>query len=180
MSSPFCRCRDYDERATAISTSRTEYADLFGGQPLVARRAVWTAGYTFAAHGHLTKTGVGHRFYAAERQGLAGRPHPLEQGQRAGLVERLIQVAALGALDAGRAAEQAWAPAQHPRRVLDPAFEGLEAALGDPDAAGVAVVDEDCRRPGLEMNVGREAADVPAVAHRPEGEQRDQGVLGRM
>src|SRR5439155_25441784 len=81
MSSPFCRCRDYDERATAISTSRTEYADLFGGQPLVARRAVWTACYTFAAHGHLTKTGVGHRFYAAERQGLAGRPHPLEQGQ---------------------------------------------------------------------------------------------------
>src|SRR5438876_6153381 len=45
--------------------------------------------------------------YAAEWHGLAGRQHPLEQGERAGLVEWLIQVAALGALDAGRAAGQA-------------------------------------------------------------------------
>src|SRR5439155_26782955 len=143
MSSPFCRCRDYDERATAISTSRTEYADLFGGQPLVARRAVWTACYTFAARGPLTKTGVGHRFPRRTIHGLAGRQHPLEQGERAGLVERFVQVAALRALDARGAAEQAWAAGQHPRRVLDPALEGLEAALRDPDTAGMAVVDED-------------------------------------
>ena len=31
---------------------------------------------------------------------------------------------------------------------------------------------------GLEVEVGREAADVPAVAHRPERQQRDHRVLG--
>ena len=49
-----------------------------------------------------------------------------------------------------------------------------------PDAAGVAVVDEDRRPAGLEVDVRREAADVPAVAHRPERQQRDQRVLGRV
>ena len=49
-----------------------------------------------------------------------------------------------------------------------------------PDAAGVAVVDEDRRAAGLEVDVRREAADVPAVAHRPERQQRDQRVLGGM
>src|SRR6185436_6293374 len=61
-----------------------------------------------------------------------------------------------------------------------PTLEGLEAALGDADAARVAVVDEDRRRAGLEVDIGREAADVPAVAHRPEREQRDHRVLGRV
>ena len=54
----------------------------------------------------------------------------------------------------------------------------LEAALGDPDPAGVAVVDEDRRPAGLRVDVRGEAADVPAVAHRPEREQRDHRVLG--
>src|SRR6266436_6966105 len=110
--------------------------------------------------------------------GLARFRHPLEQGQGTRLVERLVQVAALRALNARWAAEQAGAAAQHPRRVLDPALEGLETALGDPDAAWVAVVDEDRRRAGLEVDVGRETADVPAVAHCPERQQRDQGMLG--
>ncbi len=54
----------------------------------------------------------------------------------------------------------------------------VEAALGDPDAAGVAVVDEHRRRAGVGMEVRREAADVPAVAHRPERQERDERVLG--
>ena len=47
-------------------------------------------------------------------------------------------------------------------------------------AARVAVVDEDRRPPGLVVEVGREPADVPAVAHRPERQQRDHRVLGRV
>src|SRR5213079_2654741 len=65
--------------------------------------------------------------------------HPFQHRQCAGLVERLVEVAALRALHAGRAAEQARAAAQHPRGVLDPALERLEPALGDADAAGVPV-----------------------------------------
>ena len=99
---------------------------------------------------------------------------------RAGLVEHVVQVAALRALDARRAAVGARAAGDHPRRVGDPALELLEAALGDPDAAGVAVVDEDRRPAGLGVEVRREAADVPAVAHRPERQHRDQRVLGRV
>ena len=96
----------------------------------------------------------------------------------AGLVEHVVQVAALRRLDAGRAAALARAAGDHLRGVRDPALERLEAARGDPDAAGVAVVDEDRRPAGLEVDVRREAADVPAVAHRPERQQRDQRVLG--
>ena len=38
-------------------------------------------------------------------------------------------------------------PSSMPRRVRDPALERVEAALGDPDPARMAVVDEDRRRP---------------------------------
>ena len=64
---------------------------------------------------------------------------------RSFLVEHLVEVAALRALHARRAAVGARAALEHARRVLDPALEGVEAALGDADAAGVAVVDEDRR-----------------------------------
>ncbi len=47
-----------------------------------------------------------------------------------------------------------------------------------PDAARVAVVDEDRRAAGLVVDVRREAADVPAVAHRPQRQERDEAVLG--
>ena len=49
-----------------------------------------------------------------------------------------------------------------------------------PTPPGVPVVDEDGRPPGLEVDVRREAADVPAVAHRPQRQQRDHRVLGRV
>src|SRR3954447_19831709 len=100
-----------------------------------------------------------------------------QEAQRAVLVEHVVQIAALRALNAGRAAARARAAAEQSRRVADPALELLEAALGDPDAAGVTVVDEDGRKPGLGMDVRREPTDVPAVAHRPERQQRDQRVL---
>ena len=106
------------------------------------------------------------------------RDHPSQQRHRPGLVEHLVEVAALRALHARRAAVRARAALEHARGVLDPALEGVEAALGDADAAGVAVVDEDGRAVGLEVDVGREPADVPAVAHRPERKQRDHRVLG--
>src|SRR5207253_1740591 len=67
---------------------------------------------------------------------------PREERERAGLVEHVVQIAALRALDARRAAVDARAAADHARRVGDPALELLEAALGDPHAARVAVVDE--------------------------------------
>ena len=72
------------------------------------------------------------------------------------------------------------AAGDHRRRVCHPALELIEAALGDADAAGVPVVDEDGRALGLEVVVGREAADVPPVAHRPERQHRDHRVLGRV
>ena len=62
-------------------------------------------------------------------------------------------------------------------RVADPALELVVAALSDPDAARVAVVDEDRRAAGLEVEVRREAADVPAVAHGPERKDGDHRVL---
>src|SRR3954452_22612663 len=65
--------------------------------------------------------------------------HPLEHGEGPGLVERFVQVPALGALHAGRAAEQTRAAAEQLSRVRDPALECLEAALRDPDTARVAV-----------------------------------------
>ena len=51
-------------------------------------------------------------------------------------------------------------------------------ALGDPDAARVAVVDEHRRPLRLRVDVRRQPADVPPVAHRPQRQQRDQRVLG--
>src|SRR6478672_11304881 len=103
--------------------------------------------------------------------------HPVEERERPGLVERLVQVPALRALDARRAAALAWAATEQLRGVGRPALEHVEAALGDADAAGVAVVDEDRRAAGLEVEVRREAADVPAVTHRPQRQQGDQRVL---
>src|SRR4029079_17064035 len=86
---------------------------------------------------------------------LPWREQPPQQRQRARLVEEVVQVAAFRALHARRAAGLARAALEQPRRVLDPALDPLEAALGDPDPAGVAVVDEDRRPAGLRMDVRR-------------------------
>src|SRR5438270_4361974 len=104
----------------------------------------------------------------------------LEEGQRPVLVEHVVEVPALRALDARGAAVAARAAADHRGRVAHPAFELLEAALGDPDTAGVAVVDEDGGPRRLRVDVRREAADVPAVAHRPQRQHGDHRVLGRV
>src|SRR5258708_31095346 len=106
-----------------------------------------------------------------------GSSQPGEERQRAGLVEHVVQVPAFGALDERRAAVAAWAAADHRRGVRHPALELVEAALGDPDTAGMAVVDEHRWATGLGMDVRREAADVPAIAHRPERKDRDHRVL---
>ena len=70
------------------------------------------------------------------------------------------------------------AAVEEPFGVGHPALELVEPALGDPDAARVPVVDEDRRPAGLEVEIRREPADVPPVAHRPERQHRDQRVLG--
>src|SRR3954469_1031657 len=95
----------------------------------------------------------------SKTNGLGGNRHPPQKFQRAALVQVLVEVAALRALHAGGAAALARAALEHAGRVLDPALEGVEAALGDPDAAGMAVVDEDGRAAGLEVHIGGEAAD---------------------
>ena len=70
--------------------------------------------------------------------------------------------------------------AHEPVRVADEHVEVLEALARDPDAAGVAVVDEDRRPAGLRVRVRRQPADVPAVAHREQREHGDLRVLGRV
>ena len=96
----------------------------------------------------------------------------------AGLRQRLVEVAALGRLHARRAAALARALADEPVGVADERLERVVAAAGDPDPAGVPVVDEDRRAAGLRVGVGREAADVPAVAHRQQRQHGDLRVLG--
>src|SRR3954469_21543658 len=94
-----------------------------------------------------------------------GGVEPSQERQRSALVEHLVQVAALRALDARGAPVAARAALEHPRGVRDPALESVEAALCDADAAGMAVVDEHGRAVRLEVDVRGQPADVPAVAH---------------
>ena len=108
---------------------------------------------------------------ALEAAGAAPRP---------ALRQRLVEVAALRRLHARRAARAARALADQALRVADQALELVVAAARDPDAARVPVVDEDRRPAGLRVGVGREAADVPAVAHRDQRQHRDLPVLERV
>ena len=68
--------------------------------------------------------------------------------------------------------------ADEPVGVVDERLERVEAAAGDADPAGVAVVDEDRRAAGLRVQVRRQPADVPAVAHRQQRQHGDLRVLG--
>jgi hypothetical protein len=99
-------------------------------------------------------------------QGL-GVEHPPQECQGAGLVERLVQVAALRALHAGGTAALAGAAGEQLRGVLGPPVEGLETPLGDADAARVAVVDEDRRPPGLEVEGWSRARRCPSGRTSP-------------
>src|SRR3954469_5403924 len=85
--------------------------------------------------------------------GLAGFRHPRQECEGAGLVEVLVEVAALRTLDAGRTAALAGAAGEELGRVGDPALELVEAAGRDADAACVAVVDEDGRRARVEVEI---------------------------
>src|SRR5690348_9817929 len=78
---------------------------------------------------------------------------PPQERHRAVLREMLVQVAALRALDARRAAVVAGAAVEELHRVGDPALELGEPALGDADAAGMAVVDEDRRQTRVLVDV---------------------------
>ena len=65
-------------------------------------------------------------------------------------------------------------------RVPDEPLELVIAAPGDPHSAGMALVDEDGRPTGLWMGVDGEAADVPAVTHGDQRQDRDLPVLQRV
>src|SRR4051794_41398085 len=80
---------------------------------------------------------------------LAGGEHAAHELDAAGLGQRLVEVAALRRLHAGRAALLARALADEAVRVVDQRLEGEVAAPGDADPAPVPVVDEDRRPAGL-------------------------------
>src|SRR5207249_4162161 len=97
---------------------------------------------------------------------------------RRGLVEGAVPRAALGGLNAGGASLLAGAAreqlARGPEEILDPPVDARREA----DPSGVAVVDEDRRRPELWVRGVGDAADVRAVAEREEREEGDHRVLG--
>src|SRR5947209_19699569 len=103
---------------------------------------------------------------------------PGEQLNRSGLVQWLVEVSALRRLDAGGTTRAAGTFVDQAVGVVDEALERGVALAGYPDAARMAVVDEDRRAACLVVVGGREPADVPAVAHRDQWEDRDLGVLG--
>src|SRR6478735_5073629 len=104
----------------------------------------------------------------------------VEERGGTGLVERVVLVAALGRLDAGRAAVLAGARRDRVAGGGEPGARRAEAALGEAGSARVAVVDEDGELAGVRMDRGRHTADVPAVAGREERQQPDRAVLGRV
>ena len=96
------------------------------------------------------------------------------------LGEWLVEVAALGRLDTGGASTRAGALGNQAVRVGAELLEARERRPRDADAARVRVIDEDRRCARLRVVVGREASDVPAVAHRDQRRHRDLGVLERV
>src|SRR3954452_22625420 len=80
-----------------------------------------------------------HRWDSTPRPTLLHRVHALQELERAGLGQRFVEVAALGRLDARRAAGAARALADEPARVPAQLFEAREALTGDPHPARVSV-----------------------------------------
>src|SRR3954447_20604689 len=99
---------------------------------------------------------------------LSGARSAGEQGvhERRGarLVERIVAVAAFGRLDARGAAGVAGAVAQNAPRGPEPRRGGPVPALGESRAARVPIVHEHRRHPGVGVQRGRQAADVPPIA----------------
>src|SRR5215210_631771 len=103
-----------------------------------------------------------------------------QDGDSTVLTQGLVPVAALGRLNAGRTALFAGAAGEDAKGIAGHLLEGVVAALGDADAARVAVVDEDGRQVRLTVHGDGEPPDVPPVAHREERQQPDKGVLRRV
>ncbi|TML25620.1 MAG: hypothetical protein E6G35_11950, partial [Actinobacteria bacterium] len=106
------------------------------------------------------------------------RQESVENPYRLGLGQRVVAVAALGRLDAGRAAGLARARRDRLAGGPQPVPGSVVRALGEPGPAGVAVVHEDGGRVGVRVHRGGQAADVPPVAGGHQGQQTDRGVLG--
>src|SRR5918998_1431997 len=103
-----------------------------------------------------------------------------QDGDSTVLTQGLVPVAALGRLNAGRTALFAGAAGEDAQGIAGHLLEGVVAALGDADAAGVAVVDEDGRQARLAVHGDGEPTDVPPVAHGKERQQADKGMLRRV
>ncbi len=108
----------------------------------------------------------------------AGGEHPLQKQVRPCLGERFVEVATLRRLHARGAARGAGTLGDQAVCVAAELLEAVKRGARDADPAGVAVVDEDRRAAGLGMEVRGQPADVPAVAHRDQGQHCDLGVLG--
>ena len=119
-----------------------------------------------------------NRHGAVQIAGSGDQPSPAVDEPGTGLVEMLVQVAALRALHARRAAGLARATRQHARGIRDPALETLEAALRQPDTTRVAVVHEDRRASRSGSGRWSRGRRCPSGRTWPRGEKGDQRVLG--
>jgi hypothetical protein len=102
----------------------------------------------------------------------------LQNPPRGQLVQGLVVVAALGALDAGGAAVLAGALGDNPESGLPEFGDHVVALLGDADAAGVSVIDENLGLTRIRVHRRGNAADIIPVAQGKEGQDADGGMLG--
>ncbi|ASR00274.1 hypothetical protein CGL27_22810 [Streptomyces sp. 11-1-2] len=94
------------------------------------------------------------------------------------LVQRVVAVAALGRLDAGRASRLALAGGDRLAGGRQPAGGRVEGALGEARATRMPVVHEDGRQQRVGVQRDGHPADVPAVTGGEERQDADRGVLG--
>ena len=104
----------------------------------------------------------------------------MQERDRPPLVERLVPVAALRGLHAGRAPVLTGAVDEQLQRGGQVFVGHGVAELGDARPASRAVVDHDGRSRSVLEPGGRHAADVPPVTDRVERQDPDGGVLDRV
>ena len=104
--------------------------------------------------------------------------HRVQHLDGVGFAQRLVAVAALRRLDAGRAAALAAARGDRGAGGTEPLPGHLERALGEAGPARVAVVNEDGRGLGVRMRCGGQSTDVPPIAGRDQRQQADRRMLG--